>query len=101
MVRAGQQVVVRLSGEEARELGNYSVRTRHSPALALERAVAFFGPDGYGLTVTQRSGEYVLLVGGGGHVAIVARAGEEGHTEVDIQTREWDGPALKFVSRIA
>jgi len=81
-------------------MGNYTVRTRLRPDEAVERALAFFGEGGLGLTVERQEPCCLYLVGGGGHVQVTVKEGEK-HTEVDLLTREWDYQVKQFMHEIA
>ncbi len=81
-------------------MASYSVRTKLSPEVALERVIHTFGPEGLGLTLSQQTEAYVVLEGGGGHVAAVVRPTDDQRTEVDIETREWDYHVQRFIGKI-
>ncbi|MBC7235652.1 MAG: hypothetical protein H5T69_07400 [Chloroflexi bacterium] len=81
-------------------MASYGVRTKMKPEKVLKRAAAFFGPSGLGLQVIQQTEEYVLLQGGGGHVAVGALPVEDEGSAVEIETREWDYQVRRFISQI-
>jgi len=70
--------------------------TRLSGEQVLERAIAFIGERGQGLSITERSSRHVSLEGGGGFVTVEVRQ-ENGATKVDISTREWEIQAKGFI----
>jgi len=75
--------------------------TKQSPQEVLDKAVAFFGPDGLGLALRQRSEQSVAFQGGGGYVSVTARRTAEGEpTAVDLESREWDYPVRQFLGEI-
>ncbi|MBC7227725.1 MAG: hypothetical protein H5T61_10900 [Thermoflexales bacterium] len=78
-------------------MARYSAETRRSPEKVLEKALAFFGPGGLGLTVEEQSDCCLRLTGGGGHVWIQIELGESGRTSVVLETREWDSQAMRFL----
>jgi hypothetical protein len=78
----------------------YEVIIGATPREALEQAVTFFGPGGEGLQLTTKRPDSLIFQGGGGHVAITAKArGQE--TVLDLETREWDVSVQKFMTRIS
>lgn len=75
--------------------------SKQSPTQVLERAVEYFGPEGLGLDFTQRDADSVQLQGGGGYVVVRAYRGSQGAlTTVDIESREWDRDAERFLGKI-
>jgi hypothetical protein len=74
--------------------------TKQTPQEVLDKAVAFFGPGGAGLTLQQRSDQSVILEGGGGSVIVTASQTRGDRTEVDIVSREWDHQARQFLGSI-
>lgn len=77
----------------------YSVETRMTPADAIRNAVAYFGPGGLGLEVTQQETSCARFEGGGGHVYVTAVGGEK--TTVELETREWDYHVRRFMRDVA
>ena len=73
--------------------------TKLKPEEVIKKAVAFFGPGGYGLKVTQQSETCVTLEGGGGMVDISTSADAK-KTSVDIETREWEIQVKEFSRNI-
>ena len=78
----------------------YGVKTRFSPEQIIEKAVAWFGKEGLGLEITERGDCCATFVGGGGHIAITATAGEP-KTDIELVTREWDYDVKRFMRKIA
>lgn len=75
-------------------------RTKLDPEATIERAVAFFGPDGgYGLKVNDRTADSVCFSDASGGVDVYACA-EENETSVDLISREWDSQVKEFISKI-
>lgn len=77
----------------------YEVTTDVTPREALEQAVTFFGPGGWGLQLTTKHPGSLIFQGGDGHVAITAKPREE-ETVLDLETREWDVAVQKFMAQI-
>ena len=75
------------------------VKTKHSPEKTIEEAVAFFGPDGYGLEVKENMADHAFFTGGGGSVTITVKP-EDNKTAVDIVSNEWDYQVQQFIDKI-
>jgi hypothetical protein len=75
-------------------------KTKLSPEEIVKRAIAFFGPGGYGLEVEEQSAGYVCLEGGGGVVEVTALAQAKG-TSVELVSREWDYQVKEFFGTIS
>jgi hypothetical protein len=72
-----------------------------TPAEAIDKAVAFFGPGGLALEVTERAEWCVRLEGGGGYVYVEAEEGENGNGSlVEVESREWDYHVKRFLGGI-
>jgi hypothetical protein len=72
-----------------------------SAAQVLERAVRYFGPDGLGLDVSHWDAASVQLQGSGGYVAVrVQPQPARRATDVEIESREWEGDAERFLGEI-
>ena len=80
-------------------MARYSLETKKSAKEVIERAVAFFGERGLGLSVVEQNSCCVTLEGGGGHVSVTANPGEK-KTVVDLETREWDYHVRRFMSEL-
>jgi hypothetical protein len=76
-----------------------SIKSKLSPEEVIKRAVKFFGPAGYGLTVREETGNGVALEGGGGGVEVTAFA-EGKKTNVELSSREWDYQAKEFIRKV-
>jgi hypothetical protein len=75
-------------------------KTRLSPEEAVKRAVAFFGPGGYGLAVKERTASYVCFEGGGGIIEVSASAQGKG-ASLELVSREWDYQVKQFLGAIS
>ncbi len=76
-----------------------TTKTKLSPKETIKRALAFFGPGGYGLAVKEQSADYICLEGGGGVVEVTASAQGKG-ASVELVSREWDYQVKKFIDTI-
>jgi hypothetical protein len=79
-------------------MARYGVKTNKSPEEIIQQAIDFFGKDGVGLEVTDRSSCCASFQGGGGHVSVTVSQGEK--TEVELVTREWDYDVKQFMRQI-
>lgn len=75
-------------------------KTRLSPEEAVKRAVAFFGPGGYGLTIKELTAGYVCFEGGGGIIEVSASALGKG-ASLELVSREWDYQVRQFLGTIS
>ena len=73
--------------------------TRLTPTQIIEKATAYFGNDGEGLTQKERGMCCVSFEGGGGYVAVTV-ADEDKHRVVDVESREFEYQAKKFLNTI-
>jgi hypothetical protein len=76
-----------------------NVKTKLKPEEVTKKAVAYFGPGGYGLKVVEQSDAGVYLEGGGGAVEVTTCANEK-ETSVDMVTREWEYQVKEFALAI-
>jgi hypothetical protein len=75
--------------------------TKKDGTQILAQAIAYFGPEGLGLEVTRQDDASVYLEGSGGHVSVAVQSQtEQGATDVDIESREWDWHAQQFLGEI-
>ena len=77
-----------------------AAKTKLSPEEIVKRAVAFFGPGGYGLEVKEQASGYICLEGGGGVVEVTASAQAKG-ASVELVSREWDYQVKEFLGTIS
>jgi hypothetical protein len=77
-----------------------AAKTRLNPGEVIRRAVAFFGPGGCGLAVTEQSGGYACFEGGGGDVEVSVSAQGKG-ASVELVSREWDYQVKQFLGTIS
>ncbi len=75
------------------------VKTKLSPEKTIERAVSYFGPDGYGLEVKENYKNHAYFEGGGGSITITTSV-KDGKTNVDIVSQEWDFQVQEFLEKI-
>jgi hypothetical protein len=69
------------------------------PEEAVKRAVAFFGPKGYGLEVKDEGNCCATFEGGGGSVHVSAAASKKG-SSVELESVEWDYQTKEFLARL-
>jgi hypothetical protein len=53
-----------------------------------------------GLEVIDEHDTCVTLQGGGGHISVVACAGDK-QTTLELETREWDYPVQQFMREVS
>ena len=78
----------------------YEATTALSPQAAIAYAKNYFGPQGVGPEVIDEHETSVTLMGGGGHVSVVACSGEK-QTTLELETREWDYPVRQFMREVS
>jgi hypothetical protein len=76
-----------------------SKESKLKPKEVIVRAVAFFGPKGYGLELKEEDKCNAYLEGGGGSVRVSAATTKKG-SSVDIESVEWDYQAKQFLDKI-
>jgi len=76
-----------------------SVESKRKPDDVIKRAVDFFGPDGYGLKVTEQSDTCASFEGGGGGIEITTCTADKG-SSVEFTSREWDSQVKDFIGKI-
>jgi len=75
--------------------------SKHAAAKVLERAVAFFGPGGWGLELIERGECCVRFEGAGGHVYVTVQDREKGRgSTVEVESREFEYAAKEFLGKI-
>ena len=75
--------------------------SRLTSSEAADEAVAFFGPGGLALEVTERAECYVRLEGGGGYVFAHAAEGKNGNgSRVEVESREWEYHVKRFLEKV-
>ena len=77
-----------------------ATKTELTPEDATKKAVEFFGPGGYGMSVTDETPTSVCFDGAGGGVEMTACA-EANNTAVDFVSREWDFQVKEFIGKIS
>ena len=76
-----------------------SKETSHSVDEVMRRASDFFGSKGLGLEGKARNACCINFEGGGGYVSVTVVEGE-GKRDVDIEAREWEYQAKRFLETI-
>ena len=75
--------------------------TKLTLSEAIDKAIAYFGPGGLGLEVTEHAECCARLEGGGGYVYAQAEEGKGGKGSlVGVESREWDYHVKRFLERI-
>jgi len=77
-------------------MGHYGVKTELSPEEVIQKAKAYFGEQGMGLTTLEEGACCISFEGSGGFVSITL-AQEEDKTDVDLMTREWMFDVQQFM----
>jgi hypothetical protein len=75
------------------------LKTKLSPEEVIKRAVAYFGPGGYGLEVKENYKNHAYFEGGGGGVTISTSVKDK-KTSVEIVSKEWDFQVQGFAEKI-
>ncbi|MDD5190341.1 MAG: hypothetical protein PHE50_04790 [Dehalococcoidales bacterium] len=76
-----------------------ATKTKLTPEKIIEKAIDFFGLNGYKMTITSKTPSSIYFEGGGGLVEI-AVTGEAGKNTVDFLSREWDFQVKEFIKLI-
>jgi hypothetical protein len=76
-----------------------SRETKLKPEEVVKKAVAFFGPGGYGLQLKAEDDCIAYFEGGGGSIKVIAALGKKGST-VDVESVEWDYQAKQFFDKL-
>ncbi len=76
-----------------------SKESKLKPQEAIKRAVAFFGPKGYGLELKEEDKCNAYFEGGGGGVRVSAATSKKG-SSVDVESVEWDYQSKQFLDKI-
>jgi len=76
-----------------------SRESKLKPEEVIKRAVAFYGPKGYGLELKEEDKCNAYFEGGGGSVRVTAASTKKG-SSVDIESVEWDYQSREFLGKI-
>lgn len=76
-----------------------SKESKLKPKEVVKRAVAFFGPKGYGLELKEEDKCNAYLEGGGGSVKVSAATTKKG-SSVDVEAVEWEYQSKQFLGKI-
>ena len=80
--------------------------SRLSPGEVIRKATAFFGPEGWGLEITELADCCARFDGGGGQVYVQTSARGRGSgkksagSRVEIEGREWERQIREFLRQI-
>jgi hypothetical protein len=80
-------------------MATYELDTKLSRDDVLERADAFFGDGGLGLSRQDQGSQERAWQGGGGAVFLTVHDLDRG-SRVEIATREWDAPVREFIEQL-
>ena len=76
-------------------------QTERSPSDVIDRAVAFFGPSGWGLEIMDRDDCRARFYGAGGYVSVLtANVESKRGWLVTVEGREWESQIQQFVINI-
>jgi len=75
-------------------------KSKLSPEEAVKRAVAFFGPGGLGMKVTEQSPTCAYFRGIGESYVNVTTCAEGKGSSIEVESREWDIEAKEFMGKI-
>ena len=76
-----------------------NIKTKKKPEEVVKQALEFFGPLGYGLTVSDQTNTCATFDGNGGSISVVACAEDKG-TSVDLETQALDYQVKEFAKKI-
>ena len=74
-------------------------QTRLKPADIIDRASDFFGEGGEALEEKERNPCCISFEGAGGYVAVTVVA-EDNHRMIDVETREFEYQAKRFLETL-
>ena len=74
-------------------------KTRLKPADIIDRASDYFGEGGAGLEEKECSPCCISFEGAGGYVAVTV-VDEDNHRMVDVETREFEYQAKRFLEKL-
>jgi hypothetical protein len=87
------------TGERTKML-KLAKKSKLSPEETIKRAVAFFGPGGLGMKITEQTPTCAYFRGIGESYVNVTTCVEEKGTSVEVESREWDKEAKEFMAKI-
>jgi len=73
-----------------------SKKSKLIPEQILAKASSYFGKDGEGLDETERGAVCMSFSGAGGFITVMV-CEKENHREVDVEAREFEYQAKKFL----
>ena len=75
-------------------------KTKKKQNELMKKAKSFFGPGGEGLAISSESDCCIAFTGGGGHVTVTVSEEDSDHTRIEVESREWDFQAKKFLESL-
>ena len=76
-----------------------SKQTKLKPEQILLQATDYFGKGGLGLDEKEKNPCCIYFEGAGGHISINI-VDEDKHRDVEVESREWDYQAKRFLEKI-
>lgn len=76
-----------------------ATKTKMTPEEVIEKAIIYFGIDGYKLEITSQTDTSATFKGDGGSIEMIA-CKENGKTNVEFLSREWDYQVKEFIKAI-
>jgi hypothetical protein len=73
-----------------------TAKTKLTPEKVIQKAIAFFGPKGYGLKIVEQTENSLKFEGGGGVVDLSIDS-VPGKTEVDFFANQWEFQLKEFI----
>lgn len=76
-----------------------ATKTKLGPDDVINKAVEFFGPNGYKLDLKEQSTGCAYFEGGGGGVEVTTCVEDDG-TSVEFTSSQWDFQVKEFIGKI-
>ncbi len=77
---------------------NLEKKVKINPLELMKKTKNFFGSGGQGLMIISENDCNITFQGGGGHLSVTLKEDDQGFTRVQIESREWDYQAKKFLA---
>jgi hypothetical protein len=78
----------------------YGADSKLTVKQVMDRAIAFFGPNGRcGLTITEQGPFRIVFAGGGGYVIATAQRAPSG-SHIELEVWEFDNEAREFLESL-
>ena len=76
-----------------------ATETKLTPQQVMGKAISFFGPDGFKLSITSQTETEISFEAEEGFVTMAAGV-KKGKTTVEFTTREWESQVEQFIMNI-